>query len=635
MITRKKISLDRAWGKRIDSGVRARDRYSKEWKRNRTLLTGYYGRSKGGKIVSKVGWAAYQTMVGTVFAQTPRPVIREKNAGLENTAKLLTQIATEGLEEMNSRYFTRQAIQDVFWAGFSVVMQRLDQNTIDGAPRDQQYSLMRVHPMAFVNDPKSVMPDQYDAGWAAIETYPTVRQLKEDPDFNINKQVLESLRMLNGPPQAAAYPQAQNNWNNTPSGANDFVGTSDDDEEFQVGRVMEIYDRQNKSIIYQPTGSDAIIGEKDWPIEPWYNNQLLFPWTVLYFNENPDEFWPIPEMSMIADEIEQMSVLDRYILMDAVSKWRKFIVRGDAFKGQGALAELKNAGGPSVIPITENMIGQDVRINDIVFPVPDTSVKQDVLAAAAYKKNQIHETVGAGDFASAGMRSTRSATEAAALSDFLKVRMTTRTENIDAFFSKMIRMYVLFLQDTSTEKRFVKVTDGSGIAAWHEYDKDSLKGTFDFNVVAGSSTPKNTDSARERNLALFQQIAPLVQQSGGNLQPFIEWIAPYFDMPQHKIDEVFANHKQALQQLALVFAAIHAGDTHIQGPQLMELIASAVNTGLNQQDLQKVSQMGAQQAAQSKQQDQLNGGGAGPGGGAPPPAQPTSLPGTNPSQQTQ
>lgn len=630
MITRKKLSDDKSWSKRIEEGVRSRDRYDREWKRNRRLMTGNYGVSKNGKIVSKIGWSAYQTMVGTVFAQTPRPIVREKNQGLENTAQMITQIATDGLEEMNARYFTRAAIQDVFWAGFSVVMQRLDQDTDSGAPKNQAYSLLRIHPKAFVNDPKAVMPDQYDAGWAAIETYPTVKSLKEDEDLNVNKTVLSSLRLLTGPPQASAYPQSRNTWNSTPNGANDFVAPQDDDDEFQVARIMEIYDRQNKSILYQPTGSSTIIGERDWPVEPWYNNQLLFPWTVLYFNENPDEFWPIPEMSMIADEIEQLAVADRYILSDMVSKWRKVLVRSDAFKGQGTVAQLLNAGGTEVIRVTDNLLGEKVRLDDMAYVLPDSStVKQDVLATAAYKKQQIHETVGAGDFASGGMRNTRSATEAAALSDFLRVRTTTRTENIDAFFKKLVRMYILFLQQTATETRWAKVSDGTGIAAWHEYDKDAIKGDFDFTVIAGSSMPKNTDSARERNLALFQQIAPLVQQSGGNLQPFIEWIAPYFDMPQHKIDQVFANHKGALEQLATVFAAIHAG-AHVEGSQIMELIASAVNTGLNQQDLQKVQQAGLAQAQSQKVQGQLQG-----QGGAPPPAQPQGLPGTNTSVQTQ
>lgn len=620
MIVRKKQTEDASWARRIDAGIRARDKYDREWQRNKTLLTGYYGRSKKGKIVSKVGWAAYQTMVGTVFAQSPRPVVREKNAALENTAKLLTQLAADGLEEMDARYFTRQAIQNVFWAGFGVTMQRLDQDITSGSPKNQSYGLMNVHPKAFVTDPRGVRVDQQDALWAAIEVYPTVKQLRDDPDFTLNKETLEALQDLAGPPQAGPYPQSKNKWTTEAQ----YVAADEDEDEFKVVRVMEIYDRQNKRVIYQPTGSKAIIGEKEWPVEPYFAGQLLFPWTTLYFNENPDEFWPIPEMSMIADEIEQLSVLDRAILMDAVTKWRKFLVRADAFKGQGSVAELKNGSIPSVIPVTESMIGQDIRINDVVFPVPDTHVPSDVLAVSAYKKNQIHETVGAGDFASAGMRSTRSATEAAALSDFLRVRMTTRTENIDTYFKKLVRMYVLFLQQTATEARFAKVTDGTGLQVWQQYDKGKIKGDFDFTVIAGSSMPKNTDSARERNLAFYQQVAPIVLQSGGNPRPLIEWLAPYFDIPQHKLDEIFANHKQALQQLALAFAAVHAGDKNLGGPQMMELIAQAVNTGLNAQDLQQVQQMGAIAAQQSQRQQAQQ-----------PPAQPGGLPGTNPSNQLQ
>lgn len=618
MINRKKASKDAQWARRISSGVQARDRYKGEWARNRTLLMGYYGRSKQGKVVSKVGWAAYQTMVGSIFAQNPRPIVREKNPLLTNTAKELTQISERGLDEMNLRDHTHACIQDVFWAGFSILMQRLDQDVIEGTPSNQQYSCMRVHPLAVIPDPKGVMPDMSDSLWASIETYPTIKQLKEDPDFKVNKEILDAIQKLSGPPQGMSMREnraAANGWSNQ--------GAPDEDDEFAVGRVQEVYDKANKSVLYIPTGTDYVIGEKDWTVEPYFNKNLLYPWTVMYFNVNPDEFWPIPEMSMIADEIEQLSVLDRKILTNAVTKFDAFVVRGEALE-KGAVANLKESSGPKVLMVRESNIGdpKTFNVNNIVGRIPEISVQQDVMAVAQFKKNQIHETVGAGDFSSAGMRSTRSATEAAALSDFLRQRMTTRTENIDVFFKKVVRMFVLFLQQTATEKRFAKITDTQGIQAWKEFDKDDIKGDFDFEIIAGSSMPKNTDSTRERNLAFFQQIAPQVLQSGGNIQPLIEWLAPHFDIPQHLLDMTFANHKQALQQLALAFAAAHDG-VKIDGAKLMELIAATVNTGLNAQELQQIQGMAMQAAQQQANQPQ------GQGGGAPPPAQPGGMPGTN------
>jgi hypothetical protein len=565
-----------------------------------------------------VGWAAYQTMVGSIFAQTPRPIIREKHPVLANTAKQLTQIANDGLREMGSRYVTRACIQDVFWAGFGIAMMRLDQDIEDGSPKNQRYSLNRVHPNSFGNDTKSVMPSQEDALWSFIEFYPTIKDLKDDPDYgSLTQQAIDGMQRLNGPPQSEAAQKSRGSWSNqAPNG-----GEDSEVDEFATVRIQEVWDKVSKRILYIPTGTDFVIGEKDWPVSPMYNGKLLFPWTVLYFNENPDEFWPIPEMSMIADEIDQLSVLDRQSMLDAVTKFRKFVVLGKALQ-KGTHANLLAGGGSGILLVDDNFIGDPSKFNisNIVAPVPDPAVKQDILAFAAYKKNQIHETVGAGDFASAGMRSTRSATEAAALSDFLRVRMTTRTENLDAFFQNVTKLYVLFLQETATEQRYVQTTDVQGIQQWQQFDAQGIKGDFDFEIIAGSSMPKNTDSARERNMALFQQVAPLLQQSGGNLRPWIDWIAPFFDIPQHLLDQSFSNHTQALQQLAVAFLAAHQG-VAVDPNKFMELVAQAVNTGMSPADLQKATQAATQAAAAQ--------------GPTAPGAQPVSLPGTNTSDQTQ
>jgi hypothetical protein len=630
---------DQRWATRLENGRQTRDRYSAEFEENRRLLVGRVRGSKSKKqSLSKLGWASFQTMIGAIYAQNPSPIIREENAELENTARQLTQIVRMDLNQMNSRYVTRLAAQDVFWAGFGIVMERLDQQiAIDGSglpsPKNQQYSLHRIHPNAFIPDPKGVTPDMVDHKWAAIEIYPSVADLKSDKDFKFNMDVMNNFQLLKGAPQSQNYPQA-NKWTNSPA---NFAGDSDEPDEFKIARVQEIWDKQNKRLLYQPTGSDAIIGEKDWPVEPYFKGDLLFPWVVLYFNESPDEFWPVPELTMIAEEINQYSVLRRAMLMDAVTKWRKFLIRGDLVQ-KGHIDRLTTGPSNSVISVDARNVPatQQLRLQDVVQAIPDPAIKNDVLIAMNQVKQDIHETVGAGDFASAGFRNTRSATEAAALSDFLKARMTTRTESIDSYFKKLSRLHVLFLQGTATEARYMKLTDEHGIDAWKSFTKDDIQGEFHFDVIAGTSMPKNTDSVRERNMALYQQLAPMVQQSGGNVQPLIEWIAPFYDVPQHIIDLSFAGHKQALQNLALLFMAAHAG-ARIQGAQVMEAIASAVNSGLNAQDMQKIQQMGAQLA----QQQQSHGGGGGGAAGAPPglggpqmaPAQPGGLPGTNTSPQ--
>ena len=124
----------------------------------------------------------------------------------------------------------------------------------------------------------------------------------------------------------------------------------------------------------------------------------------------------------------------------------------------------------------------------------------------------------------------------------------------------------------------------------------------------------NTETSRQENITFFQQVLPIIQQGGGNVRPFIDWIAPFYKVPQHLVEQTFNNHKDALKQLGLMFAAIHDG-AQIPGAQLIEAISRAVNTGLSQAELVQIAQQGAQVASQQA-------------------AQPGGLPGTNTSDQT-
>lgn len=612
---------NKAWYRRLEASRRYRDRHRAEWASNRSLLLGTVDKSLHVRREDAVNlaWAAFQTMIGQAYAQNSRPIIRGKTGGLELTARMLTQVVEDDLEQMSVRYATRLAIADVFWAGFGMVMEKLQGDVTSATFRysgsettlpamaNQRYSLTRVHPESILVDPVGVLPTMMDHKWAALEFYPTVKELLDDPMFDVDREMVEKLPSVSQAPSL---------------GRDEFRKTNDprsneEDDEFRQIRVYEIWDRVNREVLYCPFRSDVVIGKRPWPVELRYHGELLFPWAILYFNENPDEFYPIPEMSMAAPQIRQYQTLFRHMLMDSVTKFRKFVVQAQ-FLQKGHMARLLSGPPNSVIAIDSNKLGatpEQVRPENIVWPIPDVSIKQDVIAALNYVKRDLHEIIGAGDFASGGLRNTRSATEAAALSDFLRVRMSNRTENIDAFFKQLVTIHVLYLQETATEDRMSMVTDLQGVPQWKTFNRENIQGDFLFSVVAGSSMPANTETVRQENLAFYQQTLPVVQASGGNVAALIEWIAPFYKMPQYLVDKLFNGHKQALQQLALMFLGAHAGVKY-QGGELMNAIAGAVQTGLTQAELAQVAQ-GLAEAQQSQQQ-----------------AQPGGLPGTNTSDQS-
>lgn len=610
------------WAARLHDALQQRKQHQVGWRANKHILLGQgYTNAylKRGDAVN-LAWAAFQTMIGQIYSRNPDPIVRERDPLLQLTARMLTSTCVEDMETMQARYCARLAMLDVFWAGLGIVMEKVNSDitsetykyTEDGAekeaevpvPKNQLYTLHRVHPETFLTDPTGQMPNQSDHKWSALEFFPTIKELKEDSRFTVSEELLKGLAKIKRSPGRTD----RNNY---------FTQARDDesDPEFAQVAIQEIWDRVNRKKIYMPTGTNKIIAEEDWAPELHYNGELRFPWSILYFNENPDEFWPIPEISMVRPQLQQYSMLFRQILDDAVNKFRRYLARGSMF-GKGQLSKMTKGGPTEIITVEDQKwTGKpDFPLDSMLWPVPDPQVKQDILAVAGLVKQQIHEIIGAGDFASAGFRSTRSATEAAALSDFLRSRMTNRTENVDAFYKSLITTHVLCLQETLVEGRQVRMVDQQGNELWQKLSQETIQGKFDFSVTAGSSMPQNTELTRQENLQFFQQIIQIVVQSGGDPRALIEWIAPFYKIPQHTIDQTFKGHRQALMQVATMIKMAYFGAPP-PPEQYSEAVALAINTGLSAAELAAVEQEAMKNAqAQAKTQQ--------------------GLPGTNTSDQT-
>lgn len=624
LVAKEAATKDQKWKSRIDASRRCRDKKLVEWRDNRRLL---YGTTKGTvasnphKWRYNLAWAAMQTTAGKILSRVPEPIVRTGgNPLLDEPAKVLTAACQQDLDRMEAKNVGNLAIGDVYWAGFGMAMELL-QNDIASPVASytqgggQRYSLVRIHPESFYPDPTGTRVTLEDFSYCGFEFYPTVAEVRDGKEFTISDEALAELPRLRSSP----YLEDSN------FSALDPRIPEDADPEFQVIRCVEIWDRKSEKIRYMAIGSDEIMGEKDWPVKLRHNGVLRFPVALLYFNQNPDEFYPIPEISIIKSQIESVSALRKQAVIDAITKFRRYLSRGTLLQ-KGHQDRIKSGGAIEVIEVDDTKWQGDqnkpLPLDQIVRPIEDPHVQQDVLLVADGEMAIMHQILGAGDFASAGFRNTRSATEAAALSDFLNMRTAPRVDSVDTFYRDIVINHCLFLQETVLSgKRKVQIQDEAGVSVWREVSKTSIKGDFEFAVMAGSSRSPNTDSVREQNIAFFQQIAPIVLQSGGNIRPMLEWLAPFYKVPVHMVDAVFGGLKQSLSQVALMMEQQRAGG-QVDPNALMEAMASAVMAGLTPSELASVAKV-AQQTP----------GTATPQGGPPAQAQPGGMPGTNPSDQ--
>jgi hypothetical protein len=624
---RKVAPRDARWFLRLRAAQRARDAVAVEWARNRRLLVGPDQGSITGSVLTDVylAWAGFQTIVGSVYGQIPKIVVKETQEQDELAARVLNGVVPHDFDVMRMREVSHAAINDAWWAGHGFIMEKLcnditsmlfrfsdDTEGKMPAIAGQRYDVFRLHPETVLLDPVAAEPDLSDAGWMSMDYYPTVKELRDNEYYDIPKDILDSLPRLQVAPMLT--PNSVLNASVGPFG----TATTPDDEDPEHAKVAcrEVWDRVSREIRYIPKGTDFVIGKRDWPVDLRFNGVRRFPVTPLYFSRHPQRLYGIPEMSMVAPQIEQFQFLFRQVIRDAATKWRKFVAVGLPAQQLNKLV----AGKPNeVVEIPKRDINMEtVDVRKLILPVPDLAMKQDVLAVMTMVKGIVHELLGAGDFASGGFRNTRSATEAAALADFMRLRASPRTEAIDTFHRHAAITHVLFLQETLVKPRGVSILGTDGTEIWQTYNRSRIQGDFVFRVTAGSSMPENTEVARQEALAFFQQAIGIVQAAGGDPEPFIRWIAPYHRMPDHVVDQIFRHHKAALGELAQLFAAVHAGqlDPAAASKALLEVAAKVIQTGLTAPEIQALTEPVAAAA----------------GGGAAK-AQPGGLPGTNTSDQ--
>jgi hypothetical protein len=82
---------------------------------------------------------------------------------------------------------------------------------------------------------------------------------------------------------------------------------------------------------------------------------------------------------------------------------------------------------------------------------------------------------------------------------------------IEGFLSLIGERLIQLLQQYMTGEQVVRVIGANAVPVWVKYDKDYIKGEFDFEVEAGSTQPQNETFRRQSAMQLVDAMAPFAQ----------------------------------------------------------------------------------------------------------------------------
>ena len=185
-------------------------------------------------------------------------------------------------------------------------------------------------------------------------------------------------------------------------------------------------------------------------------------------------------------------------------------------------------------------------------PAKDLYVRYQML------EQEIFHIVGYGPNQRGGLPSTRSAREAMMINSEKERKLDKRRDRITDFYRYLSMKHVRFLQKYMSIERYAKVFPKAGqLQDWVKYQRDDISGDFEFDVVAGSSSPKNTEVKKASELQLFQTIVPLLLQMGADPRPAFYRLAEFNDWED--VDSLWSNLYQTAEQATVAMGGFSQG----------------------------------------------------------------------------
>ena len=575
---------EKDWGARLVRAKQFQKKYSTNWEENRRLIFGDFqsGENVGqtppwmgttGNTVA-YGWGLYAGLETTIYVQNPDVIATARDAAAVPIARRLTQILKYDFEQMNAKDIGNLCLLDTFINGYGAIIEdvttkhELDEDgQKTGTVEWQEFELRRIDPRDILFDKTARRLDLSDCKYIFTAWYPTIEELRSDPDITDLPDNIEAF------PESSEYSRAQA----VPEGpaerqAASLVhgpGTGEKDPKYKQICVWEVYDKIEHEVLYLTDNKHYIIGRRDWPVNLRFGCRDLYPITLLYQHPVPGRFYPRPEAELIAPQLREINVVERIISEDSRTKWRKYVtlsgILSEDQKSKITDTTVANAlifvDGTKITEAlggTQQLDPGGFDMNRLVAKLDDVSPERDLFPRYQMLESEIFHICGYGPNQRGGLPSTRSAREAMMINSEKERKLDKRRDRITDFYRYLAMKHTRFLQKFMVTERYAKaIPRAKELDNWITYNRDDISGEFAFDVVAGSSVPKNTEVRKAAELQLFQTAMPLIVQLGLDPRPAFYRLAEFMDWDN--VDDLFSGLMQTAEASTVAMGGFAKG----------------------------------------------------------------------------
>lgn len=264
--------------------------------------------------------------------------------------------------------------------------------------------------------------------------------------------------------------------------------------------VWEFYDITKGTMSVFCDGGDAFLIN---PIKIPYT--FGHPFVMLRNYDVPEHFYPLGELEVIEPLQQELNATRTQMMNHRKRFARKWLFKESAFDTDGRSA-LESDQDNVLVPVKG-----DEPMASVITPMPAVINPPDMYNVSSLILQDIDRISGVGEFMRGGASEiSRTATEAAMMQDAMNSRTSDKLAIIEHCIAECASRLIQLAQQYMTGEQVARVVGSYAMPIWITFDRDYIKGEFDFEVEGGSTQPVNESFRRQMALQMVDAMAPFL-----------------------------------------------------------------------------------------------------------------------------
>ena len=246
------------------------------------------------------------------------------------------------------------------------------------------------------------------------------------------------------------------------------------------------------------------------------------PFVMIRNYDIPEHFYPMGELEAI-EPLQQELNQTRTQMMNHRKRFsRKWLYKESAFDADGRAALESDEDNVMVPVISEE------NISNVVGPMPAVISPPEFYNQSSLISGDIDRVSGVSEYMRGSLPEIRrTATEAGIIQDNANARSSEKLAIIELSIAEIAKRLIMLAQQYLTGEQAVRIQGSEAEPLWLEFDRDYIKGEFDFEVEGGSTQPVNESFRRQMAMQVVDAMAPFASAGIIDMPKLANYVLQY------------------------------------------------------------------------------------------------------------